>query len=289
MLAVCGCALLSVGTSAGADGEITVSPLTIHYGAATGTISGFRPGEEVDVEGEAFVADSDGVVRFTDLPLTEDSDLSVGFEGEDGEFDSVESPLRSALDGAPLGLDQLFGSALGTTAGASFNRPRSGSSSGGTTNGAAAGGSGGGGGGGSAADGQPQGLQRTPAGALSVPATSVVGPVRLVVDSIAFTPRSVRTRAPIRALVRIKDSRGYLVRGALVYMRGVPERRLSPMAETATDGEGLVAMTLKSTRFLPLKKGARLTVFLRARVPGESTTGNTSVRRLVSLPVSPSR
>ena len=94
----------------------------------------------------------------------------------------------------------------------------------------------------------------------------------------------MRSRArQISAVVLIKDSRGYLIRGALVYLRGVPERRLNAPAEKVTDKRGLVTMRLQPTKLLPLRAGGRLTIFVRARKPGEPVLAGASTRRLVSL------
>ncbi len=88
---------------------------------------------------------------------------------------------------------------------------------------------------------------------------------------------------PIRVQLLVKDTRGYLIRDAIVFVRGTPENRVRPVAEVRTNREGLAVLTLKPTKLLPLRAGGRLTVFTRARKAAEPINGGVSTRRLVSL------
>jgi hypothetical protein len=123
--------------------------------------------------------------------------------------------------------------------------------------------------------------------ALSISAISL--PDRLVISQIKFTPNVVRSRTqPITARFRITDTQqSRPVSGALVYAIGVPSNRVSVGPEVTTDGTGWATMTFNPLRGLPLKRGAQLTFFVRARKPGDNVLAGVSTRRLVSVRVSP--
>jgi hypothetical protein len=111
-------------------------------------------------------------------------------------------------------------------------------------------------------------------------------PARLVVKQVVFSPRIVRSHQ--KAVVirfRVADTRGFYVRNAAVYMRGVPLRRITSVTEKRTSMAGWVTFKVWPTKLLKLQRGGRLTVFVRARRPGEPLLGGTSTRRLVSMRV----
>src|SRR4029077_2523016 len=69
----------------------------------------------------------------------------------------------------------------------------------------------------------PDGAVKLPSGKYSIPVTSVSLPNQLLVYRVKFSPNPVRSRtAPIVVSVRIADSRGYIVRDAIVFVRTVP-------------------------------------------------------------------
>ena len=132
-----------------------------------------------------------------------------------------------------------------------------------------------------------------PAGAIklsnrttSIPVTSVSLPNRLTINRVVFTPRRIRSRAEaLTARFRVVDSRGYVVRDALVYAIGVPANRVSVPAETKTDQAGWATIVYQPLRGLPMKNGALLSIFVRARKPGENVLRGVSTRRIVSIRV----
>jgi hypothetical protein len=130
---------------------------------------------------------------------------------------------------------------------------------------------------------QPQGVVKLPSGLISLPVSSVSLPQRLVIDQIAFSPRTLTSRVPFTAAFRVRDTRGYVIRGALVYVVGVPFGRVNPAAEVATDMNGIATISLVPTARLPLVNGGFLVLFVRARKPGEDVLGGISARRLVSV------
>src|SRR5215831_7994277 len=84
----------------------------------------------------------------------------------------------------------------------------------------------------------PSGIINLPGGERSIPVTSVPNDQRLVVSDVVFSPSVVRSqRDPITVRVRVKDTRGYVVRGALVFVRATPRVTSGGDRQpTATDG-----------------------------------------------------
>lgn len=126
-------------------------------------------------------------------------------------------------------------------------------------------------------------------GALSVTAVSL--PNRLVISQVQFSPRVINNRnQPLVGRFKVTDMQGNrAVSGALVYAIGVPENRISNEGERQTDSSGWATFTYRVLPGLPMKAGARMTFFVRARKPGDSILAGVSSRRLVSVGVSPRR
>ena len=134
----------------------------------------------------------------------------------------------------------------------------------------------------------PAGAIKLPGGRTSIPITSVALPDRLLTDRVSFTPTAIHAvNERITARIHVVDSNGYVVRDALVYAAGVPANRVTVAGEAKTDQTGWATLVYTPLRGLPFKRGARLTLFVRARKPGENVLGGVSTRRLVSLGVHP--
>jgi hypothetical protein len=129
----------------------------------------------------------------------------------------------------------------------------------------------------------PSGQIKLADGKVSIPVTSVASPQRLIVSGVQFEPSVVRSRDPFTARFRVTDTRGFVVRGALVYMIGLPYGRIANVAEQATGTDGYVAFQVQPTAKLPLVNGGALVVFVRARKPGENLLAGVSTRRLVQV------
>jgi hypothetical protein len=104
-----------------------------------------------------------------------------------------------------------------------------------------------------------------------------------VISSVAFTPNPVRSRQPFTARFRVTDTRGFVVRDALVYALGVPYSRIQTVTEQTTGTDGWVTLTLQPTARLPLRNGFYLTMFVRARKSGDTLLAGVSTRRLVQV------
>jgi hypothetical protein len=133
--------------------------------------------------------------------------------------------------------------------------------------------------------GSPAGAIRLPGGLTSVPASSVTLPNRLVISQVQFDPTVIRSRAPFTGRFRVTDTRGFVVRDALVYVLGVPYSRIGQAAEQATNMEGWAQMQLAPTARLPLRNGFYIVMFVRARKQGDNLLAGVSTRRLVQVRV----
>jgi hypothetical protein len=129
--------------------------------------------------------------------------------------------------------------------------------------------------------GLPAGAIRLSNGKVSIPVSSVSLPDRLIVDSVRFTPNPVRTRAPITVSFHVVDTRGYVVREAIVFVRSVPLVTSTP-AETATRQDGWVTLQVTPRSSFPLN-GKAVQFFVRARKQGDNVLAGVSTRRLVQV------
>jgi hypothetical protein len=129
----------------------------------------------------------------------------------------------------------------------------------------------------------PEGQVRLPNGKVSIPISSVALPHRLVIDQVAFSPNPVRSRnVAIRARFRVADTRGFVVRGALVFVRSVPLLTSTPPEQT-TGQDGTVTFEMTPRANFPLRRGLNVQFFVRARKAGESALAGVSTRRLVQV------
>lgn len=129
----------------------------------------------------------------------------------------------------------------------------------------------------------PSGQIKLADGKTSIPVTSVSAPQRLIVSGVEFQPLVVRSRDPFTARFRVTDTRGFVVRGALVYMIGLPYGRIANVPEQQTGTDGYVTFQAQPTAQLPLVNGGALVVFVRARKPGDNVLAGVSTRRLVQV------
>jgi hypothetical protein len=130
----------------------------------------------------------------------------------------------------------------------------------------------------------PPGLITLPNGDRSIPASSVPSDQRLVVDSVVFSPNPVRSRtAPITVRIRVKDTRGYVVRDARVFIRPTPlVTSGSQDGATATDGWLQVTLVPRPS-FPQIRSGFSVQFYVKAFRSGDPTLGGVSGTRLVQV------
>jgi hypothetical protein len=121
------------------------------------------------------------------------------------------------------------------------------------------------------------------AGRISIPSTSVSLPEQLLAAEARFTPNPVRSKqSPFRVVVRVEDTRGCLVRDALVFVRSVPIVT-SSLQERPTGRDGTVSANLTPRSSFPLRDGRSVQFFVRVRKPGDPVLTGVGTRRLVQV------
>lgn len=131
---------------------------------------------------------------------------------------------------------------------------------------------------------RPSGVIQLPSGEQSIPASSVPSEARLIVAQVRFTPNPVRSRArPITVRVRVVDTRGFVVRDALVFVRSVPRLTTGGnLRPTAVDG--WVTYRLQPLRRFPAKRG-NVQFFVKAYRAGDPPLAGVAGYRLVQVRV----
>lgn len=129
----------------------------------------------------------------------------------------------------------------------------------------------------------PPGAVRLADGKYSIPVTSVSEPQRLVAQQIVFTPNPVRSRRrPLELRIRVLDTRGYVVRDALVFVRSTPLVTSAP-GEQRTARDGWVRLRMMPRADFPLGGGQNVQFFVRVRKPSDDLLTGVSNRRLVQV------
>ena len=137
--------------------------------------------------------------------------------------------------------------------------------------------------------GGPGGQITLPNGKVSIPIESVALPTRLVIDQTAFFPSRVRSRVrPFSLRVHVSDTRGFVVRGALVYARSTPLLTNTP-AETATGTDGWATLVFRARAprpglVFPLRRGLNVQFYVQTRKSGERLLFGVAGTRLVQVP-----
>lgn len=132
----------------------------------------------------------------------------------------------------------------------------------------------------------PSGAIRLPSGEVSIPATSVPATARLVVAQVRFSPRPVRSaRSPITVRVRVTDTRGFVVRDAVVFVRSTP-RVTSGGDRQATAVDGWLTYQLVPNGSFPQPRpGRNVQVFVKAYRTGDPPLAGVAAYRLVQFPL----
>lgn len=127
------------------------------------------------------------------------------------------------------------------------------------------------------------GLVVLPSGEKSIPVTSVPATARLIVDSVGFDPNPVRSRtSTISVRVKVKDTRGYVVRDATVFVRPTPIlTSAAPLGKTEQDGT--VTYSIQPRADFPLRNGYSVQFFVKAYRAGDNPLAGVSGTRLVQV------
>ena len=132
----------------------------------------------------------------------------------------------------------------------------------------------------------PAGVITLPNGEKSIPVTSVPSDQRLVVDQVQFSPSPVRSRtAPITVRVKVKDTRGYVVRDALVFLRSTPLVTKNAQ-DQKTGQDGWLQLTVTPERDFPeLRPAYSVQFFVKAFRQGDPELAGVAGYRLVQVPL----
>lgn len=129
----------------------------------------------------------------------------------------------------------------------------------------------------------PSGVIVLPGGERSIPVASVPQDERLVVSQVVFSPNPVTSRdSPITVRIRVMDTRGFVVRDALVFVRATP--RVTTGGDrlgTATDG--WVSYQLMPNANFPLRTGYNVQFFVKAYRAGDPALAGVAAYRLVQV------
>jgi hypothetical protein len=129
----------------------------------------------------------------------------------------------------------------------------------------------------------PAGAITLSTGEVSIPATSVPSTERLVVDRVDFSPTPVRSRTtPIVIRVKVKDTRGFVVRDVLVFLRSTPLVTATP-AEQRTGQDGTVTYTVQPAADFPIRNGYNVQFFVKAHRQGDKPLAGIAGYRLVQV------
>lgn len=132
------------------------------------------------------------------------------------------------------------------------------------------------------APGGPAGAITLPDGRVSLPVQSVVPPQKLVISNVLFVPSRLHGRSAFVGRFRITDTRGYVIRDALVYAIALPYGWIRPAPETVTGTDGWATIQFIPTAQMPVRRAA-VVFFVRARKPGDSLLTGVAARRLVQV------
>jgi hypothetical protein len=127
------------------------------------------------------------------------------------------------------------------------------------------------------------GVINLPNGEKSVDAKDVPKDQRLVVDQVTFSPNPVRSaQSTITVRIKVKDTRGNVVRNATVFIRSTPKVTSGgDNAPTATDG--WVQYGLQPEKDFPVKNGYSVQFYVKAYRAGDPTLGGIYGSRLVQV------
>ena len=127
----------------------------------------------------------------------------------------------------------------------------------------------------------PAGAVKLSNGQISIPVASIPRDQRMYVAQVKFTPSFIRNRThPITVQVKVQDTRGYVVRDALVFVRSTP--RVTTGATQPTAMDGTVTFQLVPLATFPAKRSA-VQFFVKAYRTGDPPLAGVAGYRLVQV------
>ena len=130
----------------------------------------------------------------------------------------------------------------------------------------------------------PAGVITLPNGEKSIPVTSVPSNERLVVDQVQFSPNPLRSRTDqFSVRIKVKDTRGYVVRDALLFVRSTPLVTRNAQ-DQRTGQDGWLQLTVTPERDFPeLRPAYAVQFFVKAYRQGDPPLAGVAAYRLVQV------
>jgi hypothetical protein len=130
----------------------------------------------------------------------------------------------------------------------------------------------------------PSGVITLPNGEKSIPVTSVPSNERLVVDQVQFSPNPLRSRTEqITVRIKVKDTRGYVVRDVLVFFRSTPLVTRNAQ-DQKTGQDGWLQLTVTPEHDFPeLRPAYAVQFFVKAYREGDPPLAGVAAYRLVQV------
>ena len=130
----------------------------------------------------------------------------------------------------------------------------------------------------------PSGAIRLPSGEISIPATSVPSTARLIVSVVQFSPNPVTSRTqPLTVRVRVKDTRGFVVRDALVFVRSTPRVTAGGDRQASTVDGWVTYQLAPNGNFPQPRNGFNVQFFVKAYRSGDPVLAGIAAYRLVQV------
>jgi hypothetical protein len=128
------------------------------------------------------------------------------------------------------------------------------------------------------------GIITLPDGSKSIDVKDVPKGARLIVDQVKFSPNPLTSASQnVLAQIKVKDTQGYVVRGAIVFIRATP-RVVDGGDNAATSTEGWVQYSMPPTADMNKMKGFQnLQFFVKAYRKGDPELAGIAGYRLVQV------
>lgn len=130
----------------------------------------------------------------------------------------------------------------------------------------------------------PSGAIRLGNGEVSIPAASVPSNHRLLVSQVQFSPTPVTSRSDVITVrIRAKDSRGFVVRDALVFVRSTPRVTTGGDRQVTTTDGWVTYQLAPNENFPQPRRGFNVQFFVKIYRSGDPGLGGIAGYRLVQV------
>jgi hypothetical protein len=130
----------------------------------------------------------------------------------------------------------------------------------------------------------PSGAIRLPSGEISIPAASVPSSQRLIVSQVVFSPNPIRSRDDVITVrVRTKDTRGFVIRDALVFVRSTPRVTTGGDRQLTTTDGWVTYQLAPNGNFPQPRSGFNVQFFVKAYRSGDPGLAGIAGYRLVQV------